>query len=57
VNKIAGIPTLDIIALQGNGDFMPWHHTINDNMNVIDKQTLKAVGQTVLQVLYTNPSY
>lgn len=57
VNKIAGIPTLDIIALQGNGDFMPWHHTVNDNMKVIDKQTLKAVGQTVLQVLYTNPSY
>lgn len=57
VNTIAGIPTLDIIALQGNGDFMPWHHTINDNMTVIDKNTLKAVGQTMLQVLYTNPSY
>jgi hypothetical protein len=57
VNKMAGIPTLDIIALQGNGDFMPWHHTVNDNMKIIDKQTLKAVGQTVLQVLYTNPSY
>lgn len=57
VNKITGIPTLDIIALQGNGDFMPWHHTVNDNMKIIDKNTLKAVGQTVLQVLYTNPSY
>lgn len=57
VNQIAGIPTMDIIALQGNGDFMPWHHTVNDNMKIIDKNTLKAVGQTVLQVLYDNPSY
>lgn len=57
VNKLVGIPTMDILALQGNGDFMPWHHTINDNMKVIDKNTLKAVGQTVLQVLYTNPAY
>jgi hypothetical protein len=57
VNQITGIPTMDIIALQGNGDFMPWHHTVNDNMSIIDKNTLKAVGQTVLQVLYTNPSY
>jgi hypothetical protein len=57
VNRIAGIPTLDIVALQGNGDFMPWHHTVNDNMQIIDKNTLKAVGQTVSQVLYSNPPY
>lgn len=57
VNTITGIPTMDIIGLQGNGDFMPWHHTINDNMHIIDKNTLKAVGQTVLQILYTNPAY
>ena len=26
--------------------------TVNDNMDVIDKNTLRAVGQTVLQVIY-----
>lgn len=57
VNTITGIPTVDILALQGNGDFMPWHHTVNDNMSIIDKNTLKAVGQTMLQVVYTNPVY
>lgn len=57
VNRIAGIPTMDIIGLQGNGDFMPWHHTINDNLQIIDKNTLKAVGQTVLYVVYANPEY
>ena len=27
-------------------------HTIHDNMDHIDKNTLKAVGQTVLEVIY-----
>lgn len=57
VNTITGIPTVDIIALKNNGDFMPWHHTVNDNMSIINKNTLKAVGQTMLQIIYTNPSY
>jgi hypothetical protein len=57
VNAITGIPTMDIIALQANGDFMPWHHTVGDNMSVISSSTLKAVGQTVLAVLYANPPY
>ncbi|WP_344973442.1 M28 family peptidase [Compostibacter hankyongensis] len=61
VNQIAGIPTLDIVALRPNRQddkiFPTWHHTVQDNMDIIDKSTLKAVGQTVLHVLYTNPSY
>jgi hypothetical protein len=48
---------MDIIGLQENGDFMPWWHTIHDNMQIIDKNTLKAVGQTVLYVAYANPEY
>lgn len=57
VNLITGIPTMDIIGLRENGDFMPWWHTIHDNMQIIDKNTLKAVGQTVLYVVYANPEY
>ncbi|NDC42182.1 MAG: M28 family peptidase, partial [Chitinophagia bacterium] len=54
VNKIAGIKTVDIINLTTNGTstFAPHWHTHNDNMQVIDKATLKAVGQTLLQVIY-----
>ncbi|UYQ92937.1 M28 family peptidase [Chitinophaga horti] len=55
VNTLTGIPTYDIIALQQNGDFAPHWHTANDNMQIIDKSTLKAVGQSLLQVLYTQP--
>ncbi|MDR2384585.1 MAG: M28 family peptidase [Tannerella sp.] len=48
------IPCIDIINydpenLHGFGDH--WH-TLNDNMNIIDKETLKATGQTVLDVIY-----
>jgi len=55
VNTIAKIPTFDIIALQQNGNFVPHWHTTNDNMAVIDKRTLQAVGQTILEVIYKQP--
>ena len=50
----AGVPTLDIYHYDNSGgDFFPaYHHATTDNMSIIDRKTLKAVGQTVLQVLY-----
>ena len=54
INEIAGIPCIDIIQMDPNtGDFMPEHHRHGDNMSIIDKGTLKAVGQTVLEVIYS----
>ncbi|MBR6980264.1 MAG: M28 family peptidase [Prevotella sp.] len=55
VNEKAGIPCIDIIPYYKNGDcsFGPTWHTIQDDMNHIDKNTLKAVGQTLMQVLLT----
>ena len=50
----AGIPCVDIIEFNpSNGGFGFYHHTHDDNMNVINKNTLKAVGQTLLQVIYS----
>ncbi len=54
VNEMAKIPCVDIINLKPNGGFGDYWHTHADNISVIDKATLKAVGQTVLQVLYEN---
>jgi glutaminyl-peptide cyclotransferase len=58
VNQMNGTPTIDIIYLTPNtkSGFAPHWHTQNDNMKIIDKSTLKAVGQTLLQVLYTEPA-
>ncbi|MCE9540698.1 MAG: M28 family peptidase [Bacteroidetes bacterium] len=49
----AGIPCIDIIEYnQATGGFGDYHHTHKDNMSLIDKNTLKAVGQTLLEVIY-----
>lgn len=54
VNTITGIPSIDIIQHdpETSSNFGKYWHTHDDNMDVIDRNTLKAVGQTVLQVLY-----
>lgn len=55
VNEIARIPCIDIINCDMSNElssFGGFWHTVNDNMDVIDKNTLQAVGQTVLQVIY-----
>lgn len=53
VNKIARIPSIDIIPTdKEHQGFGPFWHTVQDNMDVIDKSTLKAVGQTVTEVIY-----
>ncbi|GAA4508158.1 M28 family peptidase [Hymenobacter ginsengisoli] len=50
----AGVPTVDIYDHPPYGsDYFPaYHHATTDNMSIIDRKTMKAVGQTVLQVLY-----
>src|SRR5690606_7340961 len=54
VNEILKIPTIDIIHLPAGSPtgFVPHWHTQHDNMENIDKRTLKAVGQTLLQYLF-----
>lgn len=51
VNKEAGIPTIDIIGDSGNGFPLTWH-TVSDTPENISPDVLKAVGQTLLQLLY-----
>ena len=54
VNTTAGIPCIDIINYdpESPNGFGPYHHTMKDDMDWIDAATLKAVGQTVLTVIY-----
>lgn len=56
VNQKAKIPTIDIIPYYPDcqqSSFGPTWHTVSDDMAHLDKNTLKAVGQTIIQVLYT----
>lgn len=54
VNETAGIPSIDIIHQDKNSQtgFGWYWHTTKDNMDNVSKETLKAVGQTILEVIY-----
>lgn len=51
----AGIPAIDIIenANPSTGSFNPTWHTTADVADNISPATLQAVGQTLLQLIYT----
>ena len=56
VNRVAKIPCIDIIPYYpdcAQSSFGPTWHTVNDDMAHIDLNTLQAVGQTLIQVLWS----
>lgn len=56
VNQNAHIPCIDIIPYYPDcnaSSFGPTWHTVSDDMQHIDKNTLQAVGQTIVQVLFS----
>lgn len=54
VNTIAGIKMIDIINRPGDTEtgFGAYWHTHDDNMDIIDARTLRAVGQVLLELIY-----
>lgn len=53
VNKVLRIPTIDIIEFDpATQAFGPYWHTHDDSMDVIDRNSLDAVGRTVLEVIW-----
>lgn len=54
VNQATGIPMIDIIHYEPNvgQSFGTYWHTHDDNMDIISKATLQAVGQTITTLLY-----
>ena len=53
VNRDAKIPMINIVHYDpANGYFGDFHHSHKDDLDLIDKNTLKAVGQTVTNVIY-----
>lgn len=52
VNQNANIPMINIIEYSPDYGFGLYHHTHQDNMEIIDKKTLSVVGNTVLFTLF-----
>jgi len=54
VNTLANIKCIDIVHYEVAKNSYPYfHHAHSDNMDVIDKNTLKMVGQLLLEVIFT----
>ena len=53
-----GVPSIDVIEYDPASDFYfaEYHHTHKDDMSIISKETLKAVGETVLHTVYHEPA-
>ena len=57
INRIAGIPAIDIIPHFEDffsNSFGPTWHTVNDTPENIDPEVMRAVGQTLLQLIYND---
>jgi Zn-dependent M28 family amino/carboxypeptidase len=54
INNLTNIPTIDIIHHDDNtkSGFYKYWHTTKDNIDNVDKKSLKAVGQTLLTVIF-----
>lgn len=56
VEELTGIPMINIIhhrlGRTGNVEFPPYWHTHDDNMDIIDKDVLQAVGDVLLELIY-----
>lgn len=48
-----GIPAIDIIDYRPESGFNPTWHTLRDNLDNIDRNTLKAVGETLIEYIYS----
>lgn len=56
LNEIAGIPTIDIIDLKPNSSnqcFPDEWHTLNDNIDNIEKSSLEMVGKVLIHTVYS----
>ncbi|MDR1543841.1 MAG: M28 family peptidase [Prevotellaceae bacterium] len=54
INQLAKIPCIDIIQFEPNSQngFGDYWHTLRDDMRNIDRNTLYAVGTTILNVIF-----
>lgn len=56
VHQGTNIPMIDIIDYNSQRGFPETWHTLNDNIENIDKNTLKAVGSTLENLVHTPPA-
>lgn len=52
VNRLAGVPMIDVVQNSRDGSFFKYWHTLGDNMEHVDPKSLKSMGEVLLKMLY-----
>lgn len=54
VNLNTQIPMLDIVQNDPSGSFFTYWHTLGDNMEHVDKNSLRVCGEVILKTIYAD---
>lgn len=54
VNRLTNIPMLDIVQNSAEGSFFPYWHTLGDNMEHVDRNSLRITGEVILKTIYAD---
>ena len=52
INRLAGIPTVDIVQNSGTTSFFEHWHTTTDDLNAVNSESLKTVATVTMKVIY-----
>lgn len=52
VNRLSGIPMVDIVQNNGNTAFFEHWHTTSDDLEAVSGESLRIVGEVALKVIY-----
>ena len=52
VNRLAGVPMIDVVQNSQGCSFFKYWHTMGDNMEHVDRNSLKSIGEVLLKMLY-----
>ena len=53
VNRLRGVPMTDIVHNSRHGSFFPHWHTVGDDLDHVNRETLAIVGTVLLKTIYS----
>lgn len=54
INRIANIPTIDIVQNSIDCSFYPYWHTMKDDLDAVDAESLRTVANVTLKTIYAD---
>lgn len=54
INSLANIPTIDIVQNTPGCSFYPYWHTVKDDLDAVNRQSLKIVADVTMKTIYAD---